>query len=119
MSTDTLLTRREFTLETALAILAAATITITGCGDDDNGMGPSPQSGDREGTVSANHGHRAIITAAELNAASSVTLDMRFQATHNHTLQLTQAEVMSIAANTRVVKTSSSDDGHNHTVTFN
>ena len=113
-------TRREFTVESVLAILAAATITITGCGGGDNpGTNPSPQPGDREGVVSANHGHRAIVTAAQLNGNNTVTIDMRAQATHNHTLTLTTAQLVSIAANTRVVMTSSTDDGHNHTVTFN
>ena len=120
MSDQNLLTRREFTLEWALAVLAAATITITGCGgDDDPGTGPSPQPGDKSGVVSANHGHSAIVTAATLASPTSVTLHMRAQATHNHTLTLTAAEVTSIAANARVEKTSSTDDGHNHTVTFN
>ena len=122
MSDQNLLTRREFTVEWVLAVLAGATITITGCGGDDNnspGTNPSPQAGDKEGVVSANHGHRAIVTAATLASPTSVTLDMRFQATHNHTLTLTAAEVTSIAANGRVQKDSSTDDGHNHTVTFN
>jgi hypothetical protein len=48
-----------------------------------------------------------------------VTIDMRFQATHNHTLTLSTAQLVSIAANSRVEMTSSTDDGHNHTVTFN
>lgn len=120
MSDVDLLTRREFTVESVLAILAAATITITGCGgDDEPSTGPSLQPGDREGVVSANHGHRAIMTAAQLNSNNTVTIDMRAQATHNHTLTLTVAELASIAGNTRVVKTSSTDDGHSHTVTFN
>ena len=36
MSDQNLLTRREFTVEWVLAVLAGATITITGCGGDDN-----------------------------------------------------------------------------------
>jgi hypothetical protein len=32
MSDQNLLTRREFTVEWVLAVLAGATITITGCG---------------------------------------------------------------------------------------
>ena len=120
MSDQNLLTRREFTFEWALAVLAGATITITGCGDDDDpGTSPSPQAGDRVGVVSANHGHTAIVTAATLASPTSVTINMRAQATHDHTLTLTAAEVTSIAANARVEKTSSTDDGHNHTVTFN
>ena len=122
MSDQNLLTRREFTLEWVLAVLAGATITITGCGGDDNdnpGTSPSPQAGDKVGVISANHGHTAFVTAATLASPTSVTINMRAQATHNHTLTLTAAEVTSIAANTRVEKISSTDDGHNHTVTFN
>jgi hypothetical protein len=121
MSDQNLLTRREFTVDWVLAVLAGATITITGCGGDDNnpGTSPSSQTGDKAGVISANHGHSAIVTAATLASPTTVTINMRAQATHNHTLTLTAAEVTSIAANARVEKTSSTDDGHNHTVTFN
>jgi hypothetical protein len=121
MSHENQLTRREFTLEWALAILSAATITITGCGDSNEGVTtPAPiQAGDHEGAISANHGHRAVVTAAQITAGNQLALDMRFQATHTHTLSLTQAEVASIGANQRVSKISTTDDGHNHTVTFN
>ena len=123
MSDQNLLTRREFTVEWVLAVLAGATITITGCGGDDNnnspGTNPTPQTGDKAGVISANHGHTAIVTAATLASPTAVTINMRAQATHNHTLTLTAAEVTSVAANARVQKDSSTDDGHNHTVTFN
>jgi hypothetical protein len=124
MSDEHLLTRREFTLDWVLAVLAGATITVTGCGDDDDngnpGTNPSPpQAGDEVGVVDANHGHNAIVRAATLASPTMVAISMRNQATHDHTLTLTQAEVTSIAANARVQKTSSTDDGHNHTVTFN
>ncbi len=117
MSDDQLLSRRAFTVESALAILAAATITITGC--DGNEVGPSPPPGAREGVVSANHGHRAVVQAAELSSNSSITIDMRYQATHNHTLTLTTPELAAISENGRVAKTSSTTDDHSHTVTFN
>jgi len=118
MSNDHFLSRRAFTVESALAILATATITIAGC-DDGGDLGPSPPAGAREGVVSENHGHRAIVEAAQLNANSTITIDMRFRATHNHTLMLTALELASISENGRVVKTSSTDDGHSHAVTFN
>jgi hypothetical protein len=119
MSNENLLTRREFTLESALAILSAVTITITGCGDDNPSSGPSPQQGDKIGTISANHGHEATITGAKLSSPTSISLDIHGQATHTHTVDLSQAEVTSIAANMQVAKTSTTDGGHNHTVTFN
>jgi len=118
MSDENLLTRREFTLQSALAILSAATITITGCGDDDSPTGPSG-SGDKTGSVSANHSHEAVIAAARLTAGLAISLDIRGQATHPHTVELTAAEVTSIGTGATVSKTSTTDSGHNHTVTFN
>lgn len=117
MSVENLLTRRAFTLESIMAILAAATITIAGCSEAD--LGPSAPPGDKEGVVSNNHGHRAIVTAVQLNSPNTVTVDMRFRATHNHTLMLTATELAVIAENGQVIKTSSTDEGHNHMVTFN
>ena len=67
MSNDHFLSRRAFTVESVLAILATATITMTGC-DGEVDLGPSPPAGAREGVVSANHGHRAIVESAQLNA---------------------------------------------------
>ena len=118
MSNDHLLSRRAFTVESVLAILATATITISGC-DGGSDLGPSPPAGAREGVVSNNHGHRAIVEAAQLNSNSTITIDMRYQATHNHELVLTPLELASISENGRVVKASSTTEAHSHTVTFN
>lgn len=123
-STGLGLDRREFTLQAILAMLAGVTITISGCG----GGGSSPNnpnppagggSGDKTGNVSANHGHTALILAGQLTAGAGVTLDIRGNADHPHTVTLTAAEVMSIAAGTRVGKASSEEQVHTHTVTFN
>jgi hypothetical protein len=125
MSDEHHLTRRAFTVETALAMLAGVTITITGCGDgDDNGNpgpGPSGTSSDRTGTVSTSAGHThsgAVITGAQLSAPGNISLTLTGSG-HTHTVALTAAEVMSIAGGTRVSKDSSSDNAHTHTVTFN
>jgi hypothetical protein len=119
MSDEHLLSRREFTLESALAILSAATITITGCGDDDPGTGPSGQGGE-VGTISANHGHEITITSAQISAgAALMSLNIRGSATHPHTISLTSAQVASIGQNQQVSVTSTTEDAHNHTVTFN
>jgi hypothetical protein len=117
MSDDNLFTRREFTLESALAILSAATITIS-CGDDKPSTSPTPAT-DKNGTVSENHGHVAVITAAQLTSPTTIALSIQGQATHNHTVDLTANEVSSIATNVRVAKVSSTDNFHSHTVTFN
>jgi hypothetical protein len=122
MSDDTLLTRREFTVESALAMLAGVTITITGCGgDDEPTTNPTSPATDKSATVStdAGHSHTAVVTAAQLTAGNAITLTLTGQTTHTHTVALTQAELTQISGGTRVQKTSTTDNAHSHTVTFN
>jgi hypothetical protein len=123
MSDQNLLTRREFTVEWVLAVLAGATITITGCGgDDDNSNGvtnPTPQAGDKAGVISANHDHTVTVTAAQITAGNAVTATLTTGNGHTHTIGLTAAQVVSIGQNQRVSGTSSTEAGHNHDVTFN
>jgi hypothetical protein len=116
--------RREFTLEAVLAMLSGVVITISGCGGSsyDSPTPPTttvPPSGGKEGSISANHGHRAFITAADLTAGGALNLDIRGSADHTHTVGLTAAQVMSIAANQRVSMVSTNSNAHDHTVTFN
>jgi hypothetical protein len=120
--------RREFTRQGVIALLSTATITLVDCGGDSSpAPSPSPPpgggggggGGDVSGTISGNHGHTAVITAAQITAADSVSLDIRGTADHPHTVSLTAAEVGMIGSGQRVSTNSSSDDGHTHTVTFN
>ena len=120
MSDDNLLTRREFTLEWALAVLATATITISGCSDSNDSNPTAPtQQGDAAGVVSANHGHVAVVTRAQMTSANAVAVDIRGQATHPHLIELTGSQLTSISNSGRVSVVSSTDEGHSHTVTFN
>ena len=120
MSDENLLTRREFTVESALAMLAGVTITITGCGGN-NDATPSPTPGGKTGVVSVSDGHThtgAEITAAQLMAGNAIMLTLTGSG-HTHTVALSQADLSQINAGTRVQKDSSNDQGHLHTVTFN
>jgi hypothetical protein len=115
------LDRREFTVGTLLAMLSGVAITISeGCGSS-NEAGPSQTQTqtDVSGTVSDNHGHKAVITSARLTAPAAFALDIQGDATHPHTVNLTQADVISIAARTRVTVTSTTDSFHSHSITFN
>jgi hypothetical protein len=112
------ITRRDFTLASALAMLAGVSITVSSCGDDEPDT-PTAPSGSVSGTVSANHGHVATITAAQLSAGGALTLDIRGSGDHTHTVTLTADEVRQISTGQRVTKTSSSNGDHTHTVTFN
>ena len=117
-------TRREFTAQAVMALLSGATITISSCGggSSPNSPSPPPSSGGGSsfnGAVADNHGHTAVVTAAQISAAQAVSLQIRGSADHPHTVDLTIPEVVQIGAGGRVTKTSSADGGHTHVVTFN
>lgn len=118
------ISRREFTLEWAMAMLAGVAITISGCGSD-SPSSPTPSTGgggttgDVTGVVSANHGHIATITSAQLAAGGTLNLNIMGNATHAHTVTLTGTQLQQIGAKAQVAVLSTTDAGHDHTVTFN
>jgi len=114
------LSRRQFTLQAALAILAGCVITIsdTACGSSTTTPSSTP-TGDVNGSVSANHGHVAVITAAQINAGTGiVALDIHGTATHTHTLSISQADLAALKNKQTVTSLSTTDSEHSHTVTF-
>ena len=119
-----IVTRREFTLEAALALLAGCVITISdACGGKSSTTDASPAPTDINGTVSANHGHTAVVTAAQITAANAVALSIQGTAVHNHTLSLSQGDLQTLKNRQPVSRDSSSDVSatfglHLHTVTF-
>lgn len=123
------ISRREFTLQSALSVLAGVAITVSGCGDDDSPAAPTPAptpepsppagTSDVEGVVGSNHGHTATITAAQLMDGDAISLDITGVANHPHTVELSADEVSQIASDMRVSKMSSTNAAHAHTVTFN
>ena len=124
MSETKEITRREFSLEAALAILSGVAITVSGCGSSSNPAGasgnpPVASNGDHVGAISANHGHSAVITSANIADGKGFELGIRGSATHTHTVTLSDADIAAVGANQQVARVSSSTDGHNHTVTFN
>jgi hypothetical protein len=117
------LSRREFSVEALAALFAGVVITVAACDDDGGGTVVGP-GGSASGSISANHAHVATVTSVELTAGNAVTLDIRGQADHPHTVSLTAAEVVQIRDGQRVTKTSTTDASaafgtHSHTVTFN
>ena len=139
MNDSRTLGRREFTLQSALAVLGGVAITVSACSDGGSPVSPSSMSGggsgpsampgagggpsgaseDVTGLVSVNHGHAATITQAQLTAAGMISLDIRGGADHPHTVELTAEQIQQIGAGTRVSMESSVDRAHRHTVTFN
>jgi len=119
--------RREITLQAALAILAGVTITVAeGCGSSYSSpsptptptAAPTPSASDLNGNISANHGHSAVITGAQLTAGNAIALDITGTATHPHTVQISQGDLTSLKNRQAVSRDSTNNSGHMHTVTF-
>jgi hypothetical protein len=110
--------RREFSIEAALALIGGAAITIGGCGGGSSTAASSAPLHDVEGSVGDNHGHAAVITAAQLGAGGNLELDIQGTSSHSHMVSLSAAEVLSVRSGTRVQKESSGST-HTHAVTFN
>jgi len=126
--------RREFTREASLAFLAGVVVVISDCGgggyggsSSDGNSGnpaagnppPTSADGSKTGTISANHGHVAVITAAELQAGGVLALSIAGTAGHDHTVNLVAQAMQDIKDGKKVAKESTSTQGHTHNVTFN
>ena len=114
------LTRRAFTLDAALALLAGCVITISdACGSSSpTPVTPTPTTVDVTGVVSANHGHTAVITGAQITAGNAVALNIQGTASHPHTLSISQSDLQTLKNRQAISSASSTDSGHSHTVTF-
>ena len=116
-ATDDVVTRREFTLKSALSILSGVVITVSGC-DDDPPTSPAPN--DIPGIVATNHPtpHVVTVTAAQITAGMAVVLTLTGTPTHTHTVELTSGELGTLKNRQPVAKTSTTDNGHAHEMTF-
>ena len=114
------ITRREFTAQSVLALLGGFIITVTeACGSSSSVTTPSPTApSDITASISANHGHVATVTGAQITADLGVTLNIQGQATHNHTVDLSSTDLTNLKNRQTVAITSSTNSGHQHTVTF-
>jgi hypothetical protein len=115
------ITRREFTLDAVLAILAGCVITVTeGCGSS-TPTTPTTPVNDIAGNVATNHStpHVVTVTAAQITAGNQVTLTLTGNPSHTHTVTLTSADLNTLKTKGGVAtETSSLDSNHTHVVTF-
>jgi hypothetical protein len=120
---ERLLSRRDFNGKALLALLAGVAVTVSGCGGGSNSptaATPMPAgNGDKVGSISANHGHTAVITSVQLSSGGAITLHIQGSATHDHTVDFSADDIRAIASGTRTSRNSSTQEDHDHTVTFN
>ena len=98
MKEEKTLDRREFTLAAAMAALSGVAITISACGGGGSPSSPTPAptptpappagATDKTAVIGSNHGHAGTITAAQLTAGGTLSLNIQGTATHPHTVEL-------------------------------
>ncbi|MBW8887264.1 MAG: hypothetical protein JF616_05830 [Fibrobacteres bacterium] len=115
------LNRREFLGTAAAALLSAIALSLLGCGDD-KGTSDSAGAGDMVGDIADNHGHRAILSKAQIDAGSAVDLHIQNTANHDHTLSLSAEDMAKLKNGGMVtVETGTASDPanpHTHSVMF-
>jgi len=117
---QSLASRRDFAKLGLLSGFIGMTVYITDCGSS-KGSGPSTSTpANAAGVISANHGHVATITAAQLSGGTDVTLDIQGTADHTHRVVVTAAQLVTIKGGGQVFATSTAGgtDSHTHTITF-
>lgn len=124
--------RREFNEESLVALFSGVAITMSGCGGGGGGASPAaptaaatppPTSAEtdargRQGSITNNHGHEAVLTSAQFGAAGGAMLNIQGQADHPHTLELSEDELSAIQQGRRVSKSTTTAQGHTHDVSF-
>ncbi|HEX9827896.1 MAG TPA: hypothetical protein VGA80_14950 [Flavobacteriaceae bacterium] len=119
--------RKTFLKKTAgallLAVPAYSLMDCSSSDDDSNNPNPNPNpSGNclQNGTnssIGTNHGHTLTVSVADINAGTQKTYNIQGSATHPHEVTLTAADFNALSTNTSIVKTSTTDDSHSHSVT--
>lgn len=69
-------------------------------------------------TISANHGHAAMVPSADVMAGVAKTYNIQGASGHPHTIMVTPAMFTMLKAGQMVVVASSNDAGHTHNVTI-
>lgn len=113
--------RRDF-LRLSLATLAAAAWPFSACKiADADTQAPAlpPVDGDAVGMVFDNHQHDAILAKADIEGGAALSVHIQGHALHDHTVELTAAQIADVRAGKETTLWSSNDWGHSHVVTFN
>jgi hypothetical protein len=112
--------RRRFVSLGAATLFGGASVLVSACDGSEPPAGPEPPA-DRVGTISLNHGHVAVVTAAQLDAGGALKLEIQGSSIHGHALELSADEVARIRRGeiVSVLSAAGWEDKHDHRVTFN
>jgi len=118
--------RKTFIQKAAGAMLIAIpAYSLLGCSSSDDGeenQNPEPNANADclgNGTavsIGSNHGHSLAVSTADVQSGTAKTYSIQGTSGHDHTVSLTAANFTTLQSNASISVTSSSDDGHTHSV---
>ena len=118
--------RKTFIQKAAGAMLIAVpAYSLLGCSSSDDGGGnpiPDPNGNAdclANGTsisIGGNHGHSFVVSKADVDAGVAKTYAIKGTSVHSHSVSVTAANFTTLKGNNSISITSTSDDGHTHSV---
>lgn len=106
-------------------ILATPAYLLLSCSSSDDSNDNDPENtvdcsanGMSASTIAANHGHRIIVSAEDVNAGVSKTYNIEGNAGHSHSITISPANFALLQNNEQVTINSSSGNNHSHQVTI-
>ncbi|MCX6116569.1 MAG: hypothetical protein NT027_03435 [Proteobacteria bacterium] len=116
------LNRRDVLAKSAYAALASGlAIAVSGLAQETNGEFVStsvPEFVPINGSVSANHGHNALLTIEQIQSKSQVTRSIQGESGHSHNLDISPEDLNQLRQGNSIQVVSSTDFSHSHTVVF-
>jgi hypothetical protein len=105
--------------ESAAALLGGATLLVSACASEAPTTPETPE--DEVGAIALTHGHRAVVTAAQLAAGGALRIEIKGESIHGHALDLLPDDLARIRRGEAVTVLSAPgwEDKHDHRVTFN
>lgn len=114
--------RRLVTAAGAAGAVAALSACGGGGSDTPAAAAPPPSAGPRScgsPNISSNHGHELVIPVGDTTSANSLSYSIRGTSAHDHLITLSPAQLAQIRGGTTIFVTSTTSEGHTHTVTVN
>ncbi|WP_375324299.1 hypothetical protein [Flagellimonas sp. GZD32] len=124
--------RKAFIQKTFGALLMGIPIaTYLSCSssdssDNNNGnLDPNPNASEKDCasngaealSISSNHGHTLVVSKEDIENGTERDYSIMGSSPHNHTVRLTSNHFNSLKSNDQIVVTSTTEDGHSHSVT--
>lgn len=111
---------RTVTLTRKQVLKALAGFAVLGaCGPSDGNGDGDTQNRCSGSSISANHGHAVVLTAADLAGTQQATFSIQGTSSHDHTITLSAAQLSTLAGGGSVQVSSSEDASHFHEVSVN